>query len=102
MPSDCTWTAIHDHMPGANMRLQVSGECLCPTPGYTLTLTRGAPQGINPKDLLLDLTEEAPSGAQPSVMTSCTADYTEEPAEEFDTVTVRGEGGETITVQHVD
>lgn len=102
MVADCQWVAIHDHMPGADntLVLYVSGACTCPSPGYTLKLTRKEPQGINPKDLLLELTAEAPSGPVPDVLWPCTVEYREETSMEYDTVTTLGEGGATVKVEH--
>src|SRR5215210_3256881 len=48
------WEAWHDHQPPGPAVLYVSGECEFPTAGYEVELRRRAPQGINPKDLLLE------------------------------------------------
>jgi hypothetical protein len=59
--SNCSdWTAIHDFMPPGPARLTVRGKCTFPTPGYTVTLKKKVPQGINPAILLLDKTEAGP------------------------------------------
>jgi hypothetical protein len=86
--------------PDSKLALHVYGACTCPNPGYTLTLTYKEPQGINPKDLLLDLTAEAPSGPVPDVLWPCTVEYTQETTMEYDTVTILGEGGGSVKVEH--
>lgn len=102
MVYDCKWSAIHDHMPGpdAKLELRVYGACMCPNPGYTLTLKYKEPQGINPRDLLLELTAEPSSGSAPDVIWPCTVEYCEATDMEYDTVTILGEGGDTVKVEH--
>jgi hypothetical protein len=99
----CTWIATHDHMPGADLRLTVRGTCTCPSPGYTLGLTRETKQGDNGKELVLTF-EATPPGQDNPVErgeTDCAVQYVEENAPEYDTVTIQGEGGDSIEVTHV-
>ena len=102
MVNDCQWIAIHDHMPGTDpgLTLRVYGSCICPTPGYVLTLRYKEPQGINPKDLLLEFLSEAPTGGVPDVLWPCTVEYEQSTATEYDTVTIMGDGGGTVKVEH--
>ena len=65
----CQWSAVHDFMPPTPARLRVNGTCDMPTPGYTLTLNRAVPQGINPRILLLHLKIEPPTGMVIQVIT---------------------------------
>src|SRR5579871_143120 len=71
------WTAIHDFMPPEPARLTVRGTCTFPTTGYSVTLTKKVPQGINPLILLLDKKVTAPSGAAGNVVTTVEAVYKE-------------------------
>jgi len=76
--SNCTdWTAIHDFMPPGPARLTVRGKCTFPTPGYTVTLKKKVPQGINPAILLLDKTVTPPSGPRSDVVTTIDVKYEE-------------------------
>ena len=45
--------------------LSVSGEVTMPTPGYTVTLKKAVPQGINPAILLLEKVIVAPKHREP-------------------------------------
>jgi hypothetical protein len=85
------WTAFHDHMPGKPRTLRVTGTVHAPTGGYEveLRLKQGA-QGINPKDLLLELDVTAPQIGAPEVLTDYTAEYVKETDFEYDTVSVIG------------
>jgi hypothetical protein len=102
MVNDCTWIAIHDHIPGIDpaRTLRVYGSCTCPTPGYVLTLRYKEPQGINPKDLLLELISEPPTGPVPDVVWPCTVECALATDMEHDTVTVLGDGGGSVKVEH--
>ncbi len=82
------WTAVHDHQPIGPLTLYVTGVCEMPTPGYTCELTVHEPQGINPKDLLLDLEMTEPSGEQPDVVTPCDVRFEWETDTEYDTVSI--------------
>jgi hypothetical protein len=73
---------------------------MCPTPGYVLTLRYKEPQGINPKDLLLELVSELPIGGVPDVLWPCTVAYEQTTDMEYDTVTILGDGGGTVKVEH--
>lgn len=93
------WQAIHDHMPGKPVTLRVTGECEVNDTSYTLSLRRHEPQGINPKDLLLDLvTEQAEIGND--ALTTRPVEYTEETVFEYDTVTVIGYGTTEVQCVH--
>ena len=56
------WHAFHDAMPGGPHNLYVIGKVLVRTLGYRVSLAPAAPQGINPRILLLDLTVQQPGG----------------------------------------
>jgi hypothetical protein len=86
------WEAWHDRMPGTDAALHVTGSCTCPTPGYTLELRKHTPQGINPRDLLLELVTTEPTGVVPEVITQTPVDYHEQTEAEYDTVTIVPDG----------
>jgi hypothetical protein len=82
------WSAVHDHMPPGTPTLRVTGECEMPTPGYTCELRLHEPQGINPKDLLLDLIVTEPTSSQPEVITPCEVRFEETTETEYETVSI--------------
>lgn len=86
------WSAWHDHQPPGPAVLRVKGDCEFPTAGYSVELRRREPQGINPKDLLLDRIIHEPSGPAADVLTTVEARYEEETDFEYDTVTVLPDG----------
>lgn len=96
------WYASHDHMPPGPATLRVTGECRFRTTGYRVTLRRREPQGINPKDLLLELiVEEPPPGSIVGQgFTTMEARYEEETDFEYDTVTILPDGV-TVSVEDV-
>ena len=69
------WTAWNNRIPPKPDSFHVTGEVLVPNPGVTATLTPKEPQGINPKDLLLDLNLIQEPGIWPQVQTWVTARY---------------------------
>ncbi len=94
------WLAWHDHQPPGPPVLHVRGECEFPTAGFSVELRRHEPQGINPRDLLLDRIVREPSGPVPQVITVVEARYREETDFEFDTVTILPDGM-SVKVQEV-
>jgi hypothetical protein len=94
------WSAWHDHRPPGPPVLHVRGECDFPTAGYSVELRRREPQGINPKDLLLNRMVQEPSGPVAQVITSVEARYREETDFEYDTVTILPDGV-SVSVQEV-
>lgn len=55
------WNAFDNRMPPGRS-FYVSGTVVAPTGGYTGSLAKAVPQGINPSILLLDLKVEKPTG----------------------------------------
>jgi len=96
----CNWAAWYDHQPPGPRVLHVVGRCEFPTPGYSVELRRREPQGINPRELLLDCIVHAPSGVVPQVITAGGAGYREETDFEYDTVTLLPDGP-SISVQDI-
>ncbi len=96
----CEFEAFHDRQPPGPAVLRVTGTCTFGTPGYTVRLCRHEPQGINPRDLLLDLEVTPPDGVVPQVVTKVEVRYEEETDAEFDTVTILP-AGTSVPVQTV-
>jgi hypothetical protein len=94
-----SWTAVHDRMPGKAPALRVAGSCTFPSTGYSASLKRHEPQGINPWELMLDLVVTPPDIDQPAV-TEIAVEYVEETDYAYKTVSIIGyESG--IPVQDV-
>lgn len=85
------WSAIQDFRTTPST-LRVSGMPVMPTPGYTLTLTRAEPQGINPRILILNLERKPPSGIVTQVLTPTPVSYEEQSEQEYDSVTIEPDG----------
>ena len=101
LAGDCRdWSAWHDHQPPGPPVLHVRGECEFPTAGFLVELERREPQGINPRDLLLERIVHEPSGPVAQVITVVEARYREETDFEYDTVSILPDGP-SISVQEV-
>jgi hypothetical protein len=72
--------------------LVVKGTCTFPTPGYTVTLTKAHPQGINKEILLLNQTVTAPTGIEPEHIVELTAKYEEKHAYAYKEITILPDG----------
>ncbi len=90
----------HDHEPPGPARLNVRGACEFPTAGFSVELRRREPQGINPKDLLLEKVVHAPIGPAATVLTKVDVEYREETDFEYDSVTILPDGF-TVRVEEV-
>ncbi len=92
---DCGgWSAVQDRQPPGSAVLSVRGECRFPVSGFRVELKRREPQGINPRDLLLDRIGHPPQGLPPpnSPPEVVEVEYREETNAEFDTVTILPDG----------
>lgn len=95
--STSNWYAWVNRMPPGPPRMHVQGTVALPSPGYDVALRKAAPQGINPRDLILDLVLTERPGVWPEVVTSVSARYDEDPYQNnYDTVLVRLPGGEAV------
>ena len=94
------WSAWLDREPPGQPVLRVTGVCTFPTAGSTVELRRREPQGINPRDLLLDRVVTSPEGDSAQVETRIEVAYAEETEAGFDTVTILPDGG-TVEVREV-
>ena len=88
------WRAWVDLMPPGPATLHVTGEVWVPHPIYRVKLIPRAPQGINPRDLILDL-YPAFDGIQQ--VGRAKGHYRQEAGTGFDTVTVRFPDGTSRT-----
>ena len=86
------WRAIHDLEPPGPGRLRVTGRCVVPTPGHRVELRRAEPQGINPRDLLLEKVVLDPEGVVIQVITEVDAEFSEVTDATIDTVTILPDG----------
>jgi hypothetical protein len=86
------WSAVHDRQPPGPPTLIVTGTCTMPTPGYTVQLRRHRPQGINPRNLLLDKVVRPPDGIVQQALTDLDVRYEEPTDVAYDTVTILPDG----------
>jgi hypothetical protein len=86
------WNATHDHMPGPDKQwaTRVTGTVTTPSSDWTVQLKRHEPQGINPRDLLLDLVCTPPDGTAKDVLTDHEVEFIEPGEDEYLTATVIG------------
>lgn len=89
------WSAVLNARPPFPDTLTVKGEVEVNSGGYTASLEKIVPQGINPNILLLELKLQPPSGASTDAFEWIEAVYTESiPDEEsrFEEVEIHFEG----------
>jgi len=92
MVGECSeWSAWYDHMPVGPGTLTVTGKCKFPDTRYRIGLRRREPQGINPKDLLLELIVTEQRGWADEE-TTLKAHYEEQTDFEYETVTILPDG----------
>jgi hypothetical protein len=85
------WSAWRNLEPGGPVSLHVTGECRFPDTRYEIELRRREPQGINPKDLLLELIVTERRGWADEE-TTLTTHYSEQTDFEYETVTILPDG----------
>lgn len=95
------WYAWLNLMPPGPPSLHVIGLVLAPTPGYEARMKPATPQGINPKQLILDLELVPLPGVWPDVLTWISARYDQENSPDYDDVAIRC-GGEILAVVPVE
>jgi hypothetical protein len=94
-----TFEARINKMPIGKPKLTVTGKAEVPTPGWSGSLVRAVPQGINPLVLILDAYLTKPTGIANPVVSKVDLSYEETPpANEYTDVTVRLDG-EAVTVK---
>jgi hypothetical protein len=95
------WQAIHDQMPPGPATLRVTATCTCP-PGRSLELRKKEPQGINPRDLQLELVDiEQGGGYGGGDDETIELEYREDTDIEYDTVSILPDGPSGIKVEIV-
>ncbi len=72
------WMAVDNQEPPGR-RFYVTGKVVVSTAGYSVTLKKRSPQGINPEVLLLDLEITRPTGMVAQVITTEEPRYEEDP-----------------------
>jgi hypothetical protein len=82
-----TWSATLDMMPPQPNTLRVAGICACPTGGFKARLAKAQPQGVNARELILNLIVDAPSGIVNQMITDYPVEYTEHSAD-YDAVRI--------------
>lgn len=92
------WYAWLDKMPPGPASLHVQGTVQLPTPGFEVRLVPASPQGINPRQLILDLLVTELPGVWPQIVTSVSVRYDQKPAIDYDTVFIREPDGDTVLI----
>jgi hypothetical protein len=95
------WFAYHDFMPGSPPALRVGARCTAPTSGYHFALVRAAPQGLNPRDLLLRLVVDEPDLAN-DVVTTYDVQWVEATDTRYDSVSIIPVGPTGLEIQIVE
>ncbi len=93
-----------DSMPPGKPTLIVTGETDPIEVDWKVVLVRAAPQGINPKVLLLKIEVTKPTGLHSNALASRTLRYEEKPAQaDYASVTIlNGDHAFTLPVEHVE
>lgn len=99
-PADASdWTAWVNAMPPGPRSLHVQGTVTVPTPGYLVRLVKAAPQGFNPRNLILDLTLTSRPGIWPQVVTRKSVSFRiDRYANQYDSILVRFPDGSGLTL----
>jgi hypothetical protein len=94
------WYAYLDKMPPGPPSLHVSGVVYLPTPGYDAVLVPASPQGINPKELILDLVVTPRPGLWPQVITAASVRHDDRtPGIAYEGILIREPDGDGV---HID
>lgn len=94
------WYAWINRMPGGPASFHVTGTVTMPTPGYEVRLVEAAPQGINPKDLILDLVIKKLPGIWPQVVAAIPVRFDQTPLKvQYESVLVRISDGTSIPIK---
>lgn len=97
------WKATQNRQPLPPYETRVTGKPMMPTPSHKPVLSKAAPQGINPRILILELSAVAPTTPTTEVITPVVVEYDEKGTQEFDQVTIRStvatEPGGTVDVE---
>ena len=96
-------SAVANLQPPGPHHFYVRAKVQVPTPGYTASLKKAVPQGINPAILILDVVTKKKPGIWPQVITVVDANYDDKNYKgKYKQVTVRyGSQSKTVNVQIV-
>ena len=92
------WYAWLDKMPIGPTSLHVQGTVQLPTPGFEVRLVSASPQGINPRQLILDLLVTELPGVWPQIVTSVSVRYDQSQSIDYETVLIREPDGDTVLI----
>ncbi|HSK04862.1 MAG TPA: hypothetical protein VK932_26615 [Kofleriaceae bacterium] len=94
------WYAWISKLPPGPASFHITGTVLLPTPGFDARLVKAAPQGINPKELILDVQVAPRPGLWPQVITPVTLRYDERAAGiEYEGVLIREPDGDATHIE---
>ncbi|MBZ0238498.1 MAG: hypothetical protein K8M05_39660 [Deltaproteobacteria bacterium] len=93
------WYAWVNKMPPGPASFHVTGLVKVPTPGYDVKLVPASPQGINPKELILDLVVTPRPGAWPQVVTPMSVRFDKPDDGTYTGVLIREPDGDGAHVQ---
>ena len=94
------WSAWVDFQPPRPKSLHVQGVVSAPTPGYKAVIAVASPQGINPRELILDLSLKPLQGLWPRIITPIPAIYEDVKYDGIhDTVLIRFPDGDLIQLE---
>ena len=89
-----------NRMPPGPPSFHVTGTVVLPTPGYDVKLVPATPQGINPRDFIMDLQITERPGKWPQVVTPMTVRYdVQDYKGQYASVLVRLPNGEAIQLE---
>ncbi len=93
------WYAWVDTMPGGPRSFHVTGTVKLPSPGWDVRLEPASPQGINPRDLILELIVSRRLQRCPPRAVNVGARYDLDPyGSEYSTVTIRVPNGDDVQI----
>lgn len=92
------WFAWIDDLPGPQRSLHVVGTVIVPTPGFEAKLEPASPQGINPKELILDLHVRPRPGIWPAIVTALHVRYQQPAQVDYTGVLVREPDGDAVHI----
>jgi hypothetical protein len=94
------WSAWVNRMPPGPASFHVVGTVHFPSPGFRASLEPASPQGINPKQLILDLIVEPLKGRWPGQHHATAVRYDVDPFNgDYTSVLVRVPGGDDVQIE---
>lgn len=94
------WYAWVNRQPPGPASFHVTGTVTTPTPGYETKLVEATPQGINPRDLILDLVVNKLPGIWPQHVTQVPVRFDQSPLKvDYESVLVRISDGSSVQIK---